>query len=247
VADREISVFVPRGSIDAGRLRLEGDDAERLYQKGVGRGMSIVALDDSGWRTVVELDRASPEIVSGDVKGRELAGERRTKVSIFHALLHPADFRRLLTRATAMGVAGITPVIADGSVVPAMGPDGRVAGQADWTRIVRDAAESSGRGRLPEIGQPMLFTQGLELAVRSGTPIMLAESGDPLADVLAERPFSIDVLCPPPGGFSAQEVAMANNRGVASVAPPPTGRDPVESALTVLSAVYTLLEDTASV
>ena len=147
VTERELRVFVPPGSCDEGWLTLVGNEADRLYLRGARSGDRLAVLDDSGWEIAVVVEHATPESISGKVVERQLASERRTKISLYQGLLHPSDFRRLLAGATGLGVVAFVPVITDHSVIPDLGDDGRTKGEGEWPRLVRDAAESSGRGR----------------------------------------------------------------------------------------------------
>ncbi len=242
MTDAAPRIFVAQSSLSEGQLDLSGEEAARAYRRGARPGTALVALDGSGWETLVEIDQATPEMCRGRIADRRLADERRTQISLYHALLHPADFRRLLTRATALGVAAITPIIADRSVVPTIGPDGQVTGQTEWQRLVRDAAESSGRGRRPEVGPPTLFSHAIDAASRSGTVLLIDARGIDIAAAAQGRPFSVDLFCPPPGGFTTEERARAESRGITAIAAPATGWDPVEPALAATAGLYEQFE-----
>jgi 16S rRNA (uracil1498-N3)-methyltransferase len=237
-----LRLFVPPSSLADGRLTLHGAEAERLAARGVRPGQTVVALDDSGWEYTVALDSVSAALCAGAVTGRQLVNERRTKVSLYQGLLHPSDFRRLIVRATELGVVAFIPVIADGSVVPMLDPAGQPEGEEEWPRLARDAAEACGRGRRPTVGQTMLLDHALDEASRQGTVLLPALGGVALDSALAERPFSLALFCPPPGGFTTEEVARARGRGVTVVQPPAPGPDPIQPAVGLLEVLYGRLE-----
>lgn len=242
MTDAPLRVFVPSSSLHDGQLDLAGADAARLHSRGVRAGESVVALDDSGWEYAVTLDAVGPLLIHGQVVARHLAAERRTKVTLYQALLHPSDFRRLLYRATELGVVAFKPVIADGSVIPMLDSDGRPEGGEEWPRLVRDAAEATGRGHQPTVGPLTLLDHALDEATRHGHVLMPAPTGQDLDAALAARPFTLAVFCPPPGGFTADEVARARARAVTVVAPVTTGPDPIRAGLALLEAIYARLE-----
>jgi len=242
VTTSAVRVFVPPASCDGGRLSLEGEEANRVYLRGVRRGDRIVALDDSGWELTVQIERAAPDGVGGPIVERRLAMERRTKVTLYHGLLHPSDLRRLFAGATGLGVVRLVPLITDSSVVPALGADSLPEGEADWPRVVRHAAETSGRGRRPTVDQPMLMSHALDDALRNSAVLMLDDEAMPPSEALAGRPFSISLFCPPPGGFTPDERAQAVARNVKLMHVGSTGPDPVEPALSALEAMYAVLE-----
>lgn len=243
VTGTPLRVFVGADSLAEGRLALLGDDADRLYLRGVRPGDHLLVLDDSGWEIEVAIDHASPGSIGGQVVARQVASERRTKISLYQSLLHPSDFRRMLAGATGLGVVAFVPVIADHSMIPSLDPDGRPVGEGEWPRIVRGAAEASGRGRRPTVSPPMLFAHALNDALRSGTVLMVDDAGASLEEAIAERPFSIDLFCPPPAGFSTEERSQAVARNVTVVRSPVRGPDPVQPVLAALETIYCGLED----
>jgi RsmE family RNA methyltransferase len=237
-----LRLFVAPGSCSGKALVLGGEDAARAYQRGAREGDTIVVLDNSGWEISAVLDGATAEASHGRVIHRRLAAERRTKVSVYQGLLHGADFRRLLTRATELGVVSFAPVITDGSIVPSGGLGGFDADEGLWRASVREAAEASGRGRCPTIRGPMLFDHALDQATRGGTVLLVDPSGDPLSEALAGRPFAIEAFFSSPGGFTADERARARARGHAIVASPRASSDPIAPGLAVIETIYTLLD-----
>lgn len=235
-------LFVPAGSCDGGQLRLTGTEAARVCARGIRAGDSIVVLDDSGWALDVVVDLCATTDCRGRVAGRHLARERRTKVSLYQGLLHPSDYRRLLTQGTHLGVVAFVPTITDQSMLPLLGPDGRPEGESDWPELVREAAEAAVRGRRPVLRAAMLFDHALDAAHGSGAVLLADPAGDALDDALTDRPFSIDLFCPPPSGFSREERQRARTRGCHLVRPPMTGPDPIQPALSALEAIYGSLD-----
>jgi 16S rRNA (uracil1498-N3)-methyltransferase len=246
VSDPPARLFVPAGSCEGDRLVLSGADALRMFLLGRRVGEQIVVLDDSGWAMTITLEGCAADTCHGRVTARALAPERRTKVSLYHGLLHPSDFRRLLVAGTRLGVVAFVPLVTDASIVPVLGPDGLPEGREDWTALVRDAAESVGRGRRPSIGGPALYDHALDEALRAGTALLVDATGTSLEAALAARPFSIDLFCPPPGGFSPEERSRARAHHVPLVRPPSAGADPIQAALSALALMYDRLESAAT-
>ncbi len=85
-----------------------------------------------------------------------------------------------------------------------------------WRRIVTEAAEQSGRGRVPAIDPPSLF----EDAVRSAPGLLLlpweGERSQGLRSYLrslADRPLAASLFVGPEGGFAEDEVRLAREAG----------------------------------
>jgi 16S rRNA (uracil1498-N3)-methyltransferase len=236
-------LFIAADSLRSGRLILGAEDAGRIHRLSIGPGGKFIALDNSGWAFTVQIERANPEHAEGRILARRLVDEPRTKVSLYQGMLHPSDFRRLLREATRLGAVGFIPLITQGSVLPVLGQDGLPEGEREWPRLVRDVAESSGRGFKPSVETPMLIDQALDRAAGSGIPLLVHPSGEKVEKVLESRPFSIGLFLPPPSGFTDDELARADSRGVMRVAPPEGGPNPVRPAVSLMERVYALLEE----
>jgi len=214
------------------------------------------AVDGSGWQHDVLIVTADDDRIEGDVLGRRLASERRTKVSLFQGLVTHDEMLRIAEGATALGAISIAPLMTDSSVIPTAG-GASAARERALRRAVLLAAEASGRGRVPRLPTPQLFDHALDReGVRGATVLLFAEGGRPLTAALRGRPFSIAVFCPPAAGFSAAEAERAQARG-AEVVDIPLGEDhhpgkrpsAVTATLAAVESVYRELEiaaDTAS-
>ncbi len=235
-------LFVPAGSIVGGRLTLRGTDAARAVARGVQPEGELIALDNSGWETVVRVEGCSADLCTGVVSGRRLSPEPRTKISLYHALLHPADYRRLIIEGTALGVVAFVPLVSDRCELRRLDYGVTAEPANHWTVVARDAAEIHGRGRCPVLAPPMLYDQALDACQVSSLALLLCPGGKPLAKTLEGRPFSVDVLCPPPSGFSEAEVRRAQSRGLVLTDWPRAGIDPVAPGLAVVRAILSLTE-----
>ena len=237
-----LRVFVPPTACRDGQFALEGEDAERLRRRWAGPGQALVAVDGSGWEVVVDVTKVGEGFFRGKVAARRLVAERRTQISLYHGLLHPADYRRLLQHSTALGVIAFTPLITDSAAVPMLMAYEEGAARGDWDLCVRDAAEEHGRGRMPEVRSPLLFDHALDEGLRAGPALLVSRDGEPPAAVLTTRPFVLSLFAPPADGFSEDELRRAAARPVPRVAPAEGGPDPSRPALSALGAIYTVLE-----
>ncbi len=234
-------LFVAPGALHGQQMALQGEEAARAYAKGLRAGMQVTVLDGAGWALDVSLVEVGPTLCYGRILGRHLAPERRSKVTLYQAMLHPSDFRRLLALATGLGVVAFQPVIAEGSVLPRLDEEGRPEGETEWPLLIRDAAEAAGRGLLPQVESPLLFDAAVDQAHPSGARLLLDPAGVDVESLLAERPFSLALFLPPPGGFSTAERRRAEAQGLRLVGGE-ASPDPIQAGLGVLRRIYAFLE-----
>jgi 16S rRNA (uracil1498-N3)-methyltransferase len=183
-------------------------------------GERIILLDNSGWEFETELRFVKPDRVKGRVLTKRLAkGEPRTKVSLYQSILKADRFEFVLQKATEVGVVEFVPIITARTIVGQM--DAVRKKRKRWDRIIREAAEQSGRGRLPCLQEPMLFAGACARAQQTGGLSLLPwEKTQPgeglgLRQVLREAdPFTVNLFLGPEEGFTAKEADLATHYGV---------------------------------
>lgn len=210
--------FVPEGTLGGDEVRLGGDLARRLARVlRLRRGDRIVLTEGGAREFEVELTEVSARVVAGTVVGeRQSPSEPRVEVVLYQSLIRPNRFDFVLEKGTELGVARFVPVINRRSQI-----DEASSARAErWQRLVTEAAEQCGRGRLPEIGSPLAFE--IALADAHGPLIVPyeAERANRLADQLQaiERaPRTINLFIGPEGGYTNEEVALAREAGATLV------------------------------
>lgn len=191
-------------------------------------GARVLLLDNSG--LVYEAEVAGyreREVAFNLVDRRVAAGDPAVRLTLYQAVLKGEHFNWALQKGTEIGVSRFVPLICRRSVVE----DRQAIEQkrARWERIIQEAAEQSGRARLPELAP----SQSLADALREGQeaaaldPLLLRlipweeEHGQGLREALAACnlcPGSrIQVFVGPEGGFAEDEVNLARQCGVRPV------------------------------
>ncbi len=229
--------FVPASCLDQNVATLTGPIAHQI--KNVLRlrvGDRVKLLDNSGWSYEVRVEMLEQDAVIGAIQGKVLAGgEPRTKITIFQGLLRPNQFETVLQKATEVGVCTIVPTICQRCVVGHL-DDGSTHKMTRWERIVTEAAEQCGRGKIPALRPAMLLEQaceqvrGLSLltwedehsvslraAMRQSQGSFTANKPAVEPRSGTQRPFSINLFVGPEGGFAPHEVAMARGYGIATI------------------------------
>jgi 16S rRNA (uracil1498-N3)-methyltransferase len=126
-----------------------------------------------------------------------------------------------LQKGTEIGVSRFVPVIARRTLVR----DADVVTSerlTRWERIIAEAAEQSGRGRLPELAEPLQFAVAVGDALATTQRVLIAweeaGSGD-LTAALAELPAGarVALFVGPEGGYEAAEVDLAQSQGARSI------------------------------
>src|SRR6266851_974504 len=183
-------------------------------------GERLILLDNSGDEVVAAVTRSSKAGVEVHLLERR-PGKREPGVRIVlcQGLLKSARFEWVLEKGTELGVSVFAPILCRRSMAGL--EDAGPSKQQRWQRIIQEAAEQSGRTRLPEL----LPIRPLMHALNDIPPGALAlmpweeERAVTLRDALRDGMHQITVVLfiGPEGGLAADEVGLAQQHGVRAV------------------------------
>lgn len=195
-------------SVDLAQLAHQLRNVLRL-----GPGNTIVLLDDSGAAFPTRIEVLDGRRAAGLVLAKApVDSEPGVGLALYQCALKRDRFEWILQKSVELGVRRIVPVISSRTVVRPLAS--LSTKYARWRAIVREAAEQSGRGRLPVLGEPQTWEQ----AVTQGGGIRLmpweeAGSGAPGIDSGVAGAKAVSLLVGPEGGISAEEAGAAIEAG----------------------------------
>ena len=238
--------FVPATALQAGTCELR--DPELVHQVGtvlrLKPGDNITLLDGQGWEYRVVISGLDRRSLTAHVESRQqVECEPHVILTLFCPLIRAERFEWLLQKGTELGVARFVPVLYTHTVHGDSATAGRKAER--WTRIIREAAEQSCRGRLPELAPALSFAAALQQARTCDLALLLweASNAEPLRDVLnaaapdASAQPSLAILSGPEGGLSQAELEQALAAGARAVTLGPRILRAETAPLVALSAV----------
>ena len=212
--------FVSPKAIAGGMVILNREIAHQL--RNVLRlqpGSEIVVLDDSGREYDVTLTRLSRDGAAGQISGQRLCpNEPRISLTLYACLIKGERFEWVLQKGTELGVSRFVPVISERTVL--RDPARVEKRRPRWARIVREAAEQSRRARLPVLERAMSFPDACAESVDRHDRVLLPweeTTEGSLGDAVRDGPTAVEriaLIVGPEGGFTLQEVAQAQERGI---------------------------------
>lgn len=156
--------FIPPNWITSPTVTLHGETARQI--KTVLRmqpGAEIVVLDNSGMAWRVRLTAVEKKEVQGKIIAPQLVrGEPALHLTLYQGTLKGPKFEWVLQKGTELGVSNFVPTICERSVVRQ--PDALEKKRGRWASIMREAAEQSGRGKLPVLSGPLMWPEALAQA-----------------------------------------------------------------------------------
>lgn len=208
--------FIPPAWLGPSGVTLTGDPARQI--RNVLRlrpGDQIIVLDNSGWEFAVELSQVGQEVRGRLLSRRPAQGEPALQLTLYQGLLKGSKFEWVLQKGTELGLNRFVPTLCARSVT---NDAGAVAKKRErWERIIAEAAEQSGRGKLPVLAEAMPLAEALAQA-RSTSLILFPWEAAPeepsLKAILAGQPVQpVALFIGPEGGFTPAEAELAGAAG----------------------------------
>lgn len=144
--------------------------------------------------------------------------ELPVKVYLFQGLPKGDKMEFIIQKAVELGVCGIIPVSTKRCVVKL--DAGKAAAKTQrWQKIAEAAAKQSRRSVIPEVSEVMDLKQAIELASAMDVrliPYELAEGMEKTRELIEglENGQRVAVFIGPEGGFEAQEIQAAVEKGI---------------------------------
>ncbi len=201
------------GNFDLEKGDIKTSNEELIHQlRNVLRmesGDEVVLLDGSGREALASIGSLSKEHASFKVLGvRENENEPDVEINLYMSLVKRGNFEDAARGAVEVGVLRIAPIRTKWTVKEDL-KDERLI------KIIKEAAEQSGRGKLPILTRIGDFDEALKDAGDNDLNIFF-EKGEKLlekGDLPDEKPERVGVFVGPEGGWAPEEIEKAKEEG----------------------------------
>jgi 16S rRNA (uracil1498-N3)-methyltransferase len=214
-----------------GKFRLPPEDERHIFSALRMRGGERLTLcDGHGLEAlcVLTADREASVVETYPSQGEPLAA-----IHLYPSLSKGERFEWMLQKAAELGAATVTPVLSERCVAGSPAP----AKPERWRRILRSAAEQSGRGVIPGLRDTVSFGDAVKTAQGLRVFCYEDERTVTLRSVFREGVTETSVLTGPEGGYTPEEAELAAREGWTSVSLGKTVLRCETAPLMVLSAI----------
>jgi 16S rRNA (uracil1498-N3)-methyltransferase len=237
--------FYSPGATGSGIAPLPEDESHHLrHVLRLGSGADLSVFDGQGheWSArVASVPRRGPVLVEIGQPMQPVA-EPPVSVALGMGLLRGDQMDAAVRDATMLGVAEIAPFISDHVVVPARAWKGGAA-VGRWQRIAVSSAKQCGRAVVPVVKAPAPLSDlivGDEAAVRLICVEPRLAGAEAVGGAHLPRRSRAIVLVGPEGGWSDEELAIADRHGVRRVHLGPRTLRAETAPTVLLSALWTI-------
>lgn len=187
-------------------------------------GDEVAVFDGSGREWTAKIETVSQQaVIARPGAERRPDAELPVAITVCQALVKAERFELVLQKATELGAARIAPII----TARVQGVEAALPSKARlerWQRIVQEAAEQSGRVRLPEIAAASGLQEAVASEAARGPVVVLWEGGPETGLRAALRaiaakgvPERVALVIGPVGGFEEREVEESQAAGAVVV------------------------------
>ncbi|MBF0371636.1 MAG: 16S rRNA (uracil(1498)-N(3))-methyltransferase [Magnetococcales bacterium] len=195
-------------------LTLEGDAGHYLTRVlRLGRGASITLFDGSGgeWACTLMEGGSKPRVQLNTFIPEER--ESPLHITLIHGLPKSSAMELVIQKGTELGLTTLIPLHSQ-YATPRVNPKRHENRQRRWQRIAIEAAEQCGRTKLPHLLPPLTFKELPDQLPPNDLRLIFWEKerdGHSLSPLAAPSPLptSVTLLIGPEGGFSEEEVRLA--------------------------------------
>lgn len=198
------------------RILITGDEAShisRVLRYTVGdqlelfNGSPLVALGE-----VEEISKQQLTVIIRETYQSDT--EPEVKITLYQGIAKEAKMDFIIQKATELGVFKIVPVETEFSVVKIKDSAKKTE---RWQKIATDAAKQCKRTSVPEIAQPVKFSEALKLLKQNEiyfAPYEAADHGSLKELVFGKKPQSAGYIIGPEGGFSEKEAKAFESENI---------------------------------
>ena len=176
-------------------------------------GQMLTLFDGRGGEydaRIVEIDRRGVH-VQIDMH-RAIERESPLAVTLLQALARGERMDFIVQKATELGVAAIVALAGERSVVR-LDAQGLARRCEHWRAVAISACEQCGRNRVPSIQAVADLASACAQSGATRLRLLLAPEADQSLTAVARQASSISLAVGPEGGFSDEELALAQHHG----------------------------------
>lgn len=206
---KKIHRFIGPYQLATGTVRIDDENVAHQMRSvlKLAPGEMVMIGDGSGSEAQCRILRYDKGAVI--VEGLSIARNANEPVgytTLYCAVLKADHFELAAQKATEVGISEIVPIVTTRTVKGNLRID-RVL------KIVREAAEVSGRGLIPTVREPIEMERVLTEASRNDVNFFFDPSGKPLVSV-AKSVHRAGIWIGPEGGWDEHELELAHQLGM---------------------------------
>lgn len=171
----------------------------------LGNGDSLILADGNLNEAVVKITELDKKFMEVEVVEKSLnKNESEVYGVLYCSILKRENFEWVCQKATECGIKEIVLVVSARTIKLGFKKE-------RLEKIIREAAEQSGRGMLPILREPQKFTEALENAEQNDLNLFFEMDSPLINKQQIEKEEKVGIFIGPEGGWSEEELSAVKN------------------------------------
>lgn len=224
------------GDFDFKKERLKVSDPELINQwRDVLRfevGSELILCDGNLNEALARISSFSKSAASVEIRGiSRNESEPERNLILYASILKGEHFEFVVEKATEIGVKKIVPIVSSRTIKQNIRAD-------RLKKIIKEAAEQSGRGIIPELGDEIPFLSATRQAGMNGINFFFDAKGEAVESFDKKDFTTAGVFIGPEGGWADEEIDLAKKTGFHIVS---LGKLTLRAETAAIIAAYSVL------
>lgn len=226
------------------KIKITGENLKHIKALRLNPKDKIIICDGNQkdyFCEIKNIDHESAILFINNIQNSQT--EPLKRIILFQAIPKSDKFEFIIQKSIELGVNKIIPVITDFCDIKKNPSENKFL---RWKKIAKSAAEQSGRGIIPEISSTISFSQSILTAKNFDLNIIAHEKTNiSIKKILSQdlnQKNSIGIFIGPEGGFSDQEIILAEKNNLQPISLGKRILRTETAALFILSVITFLTE-----
>lgn len=214
--------FVKPGQVKEGTVEIVGSDVNHIRNVLRMKPGEKLCVNDGSCGYLCCVAQLEPELVTAHIlEKQEKSSELPVKIYLFQGIPKGDKFETIIQKCVELGVYEIVPVEMKRCVVK-LDSKKEESKRKRWQAVSESAAKQAGRGLIPQIHPVLSFRGALDYAGELDHILLPYEHAQNMEEtrkafMTVKTGQSVAVWIGPEGGFEAEEVTMAQERGARAI------------------------------
>lgn len=214
--------FIENSQLSGNRITIVGEDYQHLKKVLRAERGDLITVCCDGFDYLAKLEElGSNSILAEVISKQKNVTESKLRVTLYQGLPKADKMELIVQKCVELGVAEIVPVITERSIVKINTEKDAHNKVSRWQKISMEAAKQCNRGIVPKVVMPIKFSEAVFSAVEKELSIIPYEKESTTGFNSIIKEFSnvatAAIFIGPEGGFSENEIQLAEDKGVKSI------------------------------
>ncbi|HHV60015.1 MAG TPA: 16S rRNA (uracil(1498)-N(3))-methyltransferase [Clostridiaceae bacterium] len=211
--------FVSPENINGNTVTIKGEDVihiKRVLRLSIDDRITVCDGNEQDY--FVSITGIENDAVTGKILDiSKNSNEPPVKITLYQGLPKADKFEYIVQKCIELGVDEVVPTITERTVVRLDSNKDIEKKLTRWRKIALEAAKQCNRGKIPNISEPVYLNDAIIESVKRNSGVIAYENAENRPQSVENISNAVSVFIGPEGGFTPEEVSLAQSSGIKPV------------------------------